>query len=188
MTTANKITLVRIAMIPFFIWAAYLGTRTGDIAALALFLVASATDFLDGYVARKYNQITDFGKFVDPLADKLLVCAAMVVFVQRGSMGAVMVFIILAREFIITSLRVVAAGKGRILAASWSGKVKTCVQIAGVAVIFLMDVLSYGGTELPAPAVCAAAGWVMTLVTLYSGFDYMKRNWDIVADGATAKK
>lgn len=188
MTTANKITLVRIAMIPFFIWAAYLGTRTGDIAALVLFLVASATDFLDGYVARKYNQITDFGKFVDPLADKLLVCAAMVVFVQQGAMNAVMVFIILAREFIITSLRVVAAGKGRILAASWSGKVKTCVQIGGVAVIFLMGILSYGGTQLPVRTVCAAAGWVMTLVTLYSGFDYMKRNWDIVADGATAKK
>ncbi len=188
MTTANKITLVRIAMIPFFIWAAYLGTRGGEIAALVLFLVASATDFLDGYVARKYNQITDFGKFVDPLADKLLVCAAMLVFVQRGEMSAVMVFIILAREFIITSLRVVAAGKGRILAAAWSGKVKTCVQIGGVALIFLAGILAQGNLGLPVRTIDLAAGWAMTLVTLYSGFDYMKRNWDIVADGATAKK
>ena len=149
MTTANKITLVRIAMIPFFIYFAYVGTRTADIIALCLFLVASATDFLDGYIARKYNQITDFGKFVDPLADKLLVCAALLLFIQRGEMNGVMVFIILAREFIITSLRTVAAGKGRVLAAAWSGKVKTCTQIAGVAVIFVASILRYGDPSLP---------------------------------------
>ena len=83
----------------------------------------------DGYIARHYNQITDFGKFVDPLADKLLVCAALLLFIQRSEMNSVMVFIILAREFIITSLRIVAIGKGRVLAAAWSGKVKTTLQI-----------------------------------------------------------
>ena len=188
MTTANKITLVRIAMIPFFIYFAYVGTRTADIIALCLFLVASATDFLDGYIARKYNQITDFGKFVDPLADKLLVCAALLLFIQRGEMNGVMVFIILAREFIITSLRTVAAGKGRVLAAAWSGKVKTCTQTAGVAVIFVASILHYGDPSLPVETIAQVAGWVMTLMTLYSGFDYMKRNWDIVADGATSRK
>ena len=101
MTTANKVTLIRMAMIPFFIYCALQGTIAMDIAAMTLFIVASCTDFIDGYIARHYNQITDFGKFVDPLADKLLVCAALVIFVQRGQMSSVMVFIILAREFII---------------------------------------------------------------------------------------
>ena len=113
MTTANKITLIRVGMIPFFIYFAYQGTQTCDIIALCIFLLASMTDALDGYIARHYNQITDFGKFVDPLADKLLVCAALLLFIQRSEMNSVMVFIILAREFIITSLRIVAIGKGR---------------------------------------------------------------------------
>ena len=105
MTTANKITLVRIAMIPFFVVFAILGGPKYDAIALVLFCLASFTDFLDGYIARKYNQVTDFGKFVDPLADKLLVTAALVIFVERGLFAAWMVFVILAREFIITSLR-----------------------------------------------------------------------------------
>lgn len=182
MTTANKITLIRVGMIPFFIYFAYQGTQTCDIIALCIFLLASMTDALDGYIARHYNQITDFGKFVDPLADKLLVCAALLLFIQRDEMNSVMVFIILAREFIITSLRIVAIGKGRVLAAAWSGKVKTTLQIVGTAAIFLTDILGWPGM------VQTVSGWAMTLITLYSGFDYMKRNWDIVADGATSKK
>ena len=178
MTTANKITLIRVGMIPFFIYFAYQGTQTCDIIALCIFL----TDALDGYIARHYNQITDFGKFVDPLADKLLVCAALLLFIQRSEMNSVMVFIILAREFIITSLRIVAIGKGRVLAAAWSGKVKTTLQIVGTAAIFLTDILGWP------MVVQTVSGWAMTLITLYSGFDYMKRNWDIVADGATSKK
>ena len=122
MTTANKITLVRIAMIPFFVVFAILGGPVYDTVALVLFCVASVTDFLDGYIARKYNQVTDFGKFVDPLADKLLVTAALVIFVERGLFAAWMVFIILAREFIITSLRNVAAAKGPRKPASSAGK------------------------------------------------------------------
>lgn len=137
MTTANKITLVRIAMIPFFVVFAILGGPKYDAIALVLFCLASFTDFLDGYIARKYNQVTDFGKFVDPLADKLLVTAALVIFVERGLFAAWMVFVILAREFIITSLRNVAAAKGQVMAAAWSGKVKTCVQIAGIIILFL---------------------------------------------------
>lgn len=129
MTLANKITLARIALIPFFVIFATIGGVTYDVIALVLFCVCSFTDFLDGYVARKYHQVTDFGKFVDPLADKLLICAAMVIFIDRGLMAGWMVFIILAREFIITSLRTIAAMKGTAMAAAWSGKVKTCVQI-----------------------------------------------------------
>ena len=182
MTTANKITLIRVGMIPFFIYFAYQGTQTCDIIALCIFLLASMTDALDGYIARHYNQTSDFGKFLDPLADKLLVTAAMLIFVQWGRMPAWAVMIVLTREFIITSLRIVAIGKGRVLAAAWSGKVKTTLQIVGTAAIFLTDILGWP------MVVQTVSGWAMTLITLYSGFDYMKRNWDIVADGATSKK
>ena len=188
MTTANKITLVRIALIPFFVWFAMQGDPVSDTIALVLFCVASVTDFLDGYVARHYNQVTDFGKFVDPLADKLLVTAALVLFAERLLFPAWMVFIILAREFIITSLRNVAAAKGQVMAAAWSGKVKTCVQIAGVIVIFLCSIVTGGNLTGAAHALVVIAGWVMTLMTLYSGYDYMHRNWDIVAEGATRSK
>lgn len=215
MTTANKITLVRILMIPFFVVFAVLGGPKYDTIALILFCLASVTDFLDGYVARKYNQVTDFGKFVDPLADKLLVTAALVIFVERGLFAAWMVFVILAREFIITSLRNVAAAKGQVMAAAWSGKVKTCVQIAGIILIFLYVIalggavgcpnysdsgsaiavvtlgtgwlanLSDGETLMLLPTVVS---WVVTLVTIYSGYDYLHRNWALVAEGATRPK
>lgn len=190
MTAANKITLIRIAMIPFFIYCAMQGTASFQIAALILFCVASFTDFLDGYVARKYNQVTDFGKFVDPLADKLLVTAALLIFIEKGMFAAWMVFIILAREFIITSLRIVAANKGRVLAAAWTGKVKTCVQIGGIIVDFLLLIAADGALKLtesglPLPEIVA---WVVTLVTLYSGWDYLHKNWDLIRDGAVKSK
>lgn len=187
MTTANKITLARIALIPFFIWFAVQGDPQSDAIALILFCVASVTDFLDGYVARKYNQVTDFGKFVDPLADKLLVTAALVIFVERGLFAAWMVFVILAREFIITSLRNVAAAKGQVMAAAWSGKVKTCVQIAAIIGLFLFSIVTGMGTALPT-VLADACAWIATLVTLYSGYDYMHRNWALVAEGATKPK
>lgn len=215
MTAANKITLTRIAMIPFFIYFAAqpmadAGKVNYIIIALVLFCVASFTDFLDGYVARKYNQVTDFGKFVDPLADKLLVTSALVLFVEQGAMAGWMVCIILARELIITSLRVVAANKGRVLAASWTGKVKTCVQIGGIILIYLyyimlaelqaLDGMTFNihdGTSIVGIGVVGAVGtgiglqtivgWVMTIVTLYSGWDYLRKNWDIIKDGAVKK-
>lgn len=219
MTTANKITLTRIAMIPFFLYFASQPMLSGDymrgivdfptntVIALVLFCVASFTDFLDGYVARKYNQVTDFGKFVDPLADKLLVSSALVLFAEQGAMAGWMVCVILARELIITSLRVVAANKGRVLAATWTGKVKTCVQIGGIILIYLYYILmgaigsgmvnnmlsgsSVGilfvntdGTD----AFLTVVGWVVTLVTIYSGWDYLRKNWDIIKDGAVKQK
>lgn len=192
MTTANKITIVRILMIPFFIACAMQDTAAFQIAALVLFCVASFTDFLDGYVARKYNQVTDFGKFVDPLADKLLVTAALLIFTEKGYFAAWMVFIILAREFIITSLRIVAANKGRVLAATWTGKVKTCVQIGGIILIFFAIIAFHmtpqGAASAPQPGwtgiVWLVAPWVVTLVTLYSGWDYLRKNWDLIREGA----
>ena len=232
MTTANKITLTRIAMIPFFLYfasqsmivydkAALAETfiprfhfPTATVVALVLFCVASFTDFLDGYVARKYNQVTDFGKFVDPLADKLLVTSALVLFAEQGAFAGWMVCVILARELIITSLRVVAANKGRVLAATWTGKVKTCVQIGGIIAIYLyyifigavgsgafdsMTVSSDGsfsatntvmfltGTD-GYPTFVYFVGWLVTLVTIYSGYDYLRKNWDIIKDGAVKEK
>lgn len=232
MTTANKITLTRIAMIPFFLYFAsqpmvlfdkaatarsFVPTYqfpTATVVALVLFCVASFTDFLDGYVARKYNQVTDFGKFVDPLADKLLVSSALVLFAEQGAMAGWMVCVILARELIITSLRVVAANKGRVLAATWTGKVKTCVQIGGIIVIYLYYILmgaigsgafdsmtvssdgSFSATSTVMfltgtdgyPTFVYFVGWVITLVTIYSGYDYLRKNWDIIKDGAVKQK
>ena len=222
MTTANKITLTRIAMIPFFIYFAaqpmliidetrYLAAfPTSTVIALVLFCVASFTDFLDGYVARKYNQVTDFGKFVDPLADKLLVASALILFVEQKAMAGWMVCVILARELIITSLRVVAANKGVVMAATWTGKVKTCVQIGGIIIIYLyyiiVGALASGAAGLcfvtadgptsaifvlradGAPLLLTIVGWVVTLVTIYSGYDYLKKNWDLIKDGAVKPK
>ncbi len=223
MTTANKITLTRIAMIPFFIYFAaqpMLNTAeytrgiypfpTCTLIALILFCVASFTDFLDGYVARKYNQVTDFGKFVDPLADKLLVASALILFVEQKAMAGWMVCVILARELIITSLRVVAANKGVVMAATWTGKVKTCVQIGGIIVIYLyyifIGALASGAAGLffvtidgptsvifpssadSLPLLLTIVGWVVTLVTIYSGYDYLKKNWDLIKDGAVKAK
>lgn len=227
MTTANKITLTRICMIPFFIYFASQPMLSGDferaivnfptntIIALVLFCVASFTDFLDGYVARKYNQVTDFGKFVDPLADKLLVTSALVLFVEQNAMAGWMVCVIIARELIITSLRVVAANKGRVLAATWTGKVKTCVQIGGIIAIYLYYIFIGAAGSGAVDSMAAAfadgsftststlmfvsgtagyptfvyfVGWVVTLVTIYSGYDYLRKNWDIIKDGAVKKK
>ena len=209
MTTANKITLTRIAMIPFFIYFAaqpmfteingvvYFPTCT--VIALVLFCVASFTDFLDGYVARKYNQVTDFGKFVDPLADKLLVASALILFVEQKAMAGWMVCVILARELIITSLRVVAANKGVVMAATWTGKVKTCVQIGGIITGALANGVAFAdGDGVTAvivmphtdgmPLLLTIVGWVVTLVTIYSGYDYLRKNWDLIKDGAVKAK
>ena len=232
MTTANKITLTRICMIPFFLYFASQPMLvfdqeawqnsfqietffpTATVVALVLFCVASFTDFLDGYVARKYNQVTDFGKFVDPLADKLLVTSALVLFAEQGALAGWMVCVIIARELIITSLRVVAANKGRVLAATWTGKVKTCVQIGGIIAIYLyyifigavgsgafdsMTVSSDGSFSATStgmfltgtdgyPTFVYFVGWVITLVTIYSGYDYLRKNWDIIKDGAVKEK
>ena len=213
MTTANKITLTRIAMIPFFIYFAaqpmlnveeykvgIFSFPTCTLIALILFCVASFTDFLDGYVARKYNQVTDFGKFVDPLADKLLVASALILFVEQKAMAGWMVCVILARELIITSLRVVAANKGVVMAATWTGKVKTCVQIGGIIIIYLHDIIfgavadgesalySIFAVRTEGDPVLIVVGWVVTLVTIYSGYDYLKKNWDLIKDGAVKAK
>ena len=167
MTTASKVTLVRVAMIPLFMALLLLGYRW---IALAVFILASVTDFVDGYVARHYNQVSDFGKFLDPLADKLLVTACMLIFVQWGRMPAWAVMIVLTREFAVTGLRLVAVGNGRVIAAGWSGKAKTFSTMVGLCVMMALPIwwLDWVVTA------------VVTVTTLYSGVEYFVKNWDVI--------
>ena len=169
MTTANKLTLCRVVMIPIFIVLPH-----HLLAALGVFILASITDFVDGYVARHYNQVTDFGKFMDPLADKLLVMSAMAWFVQAGWMAAWAFFIVIARELAVTGLRLVAVEQGRVIAAAKSGKVKTA---STMVCICLMLLLSNAATLR---LVCV---WIILLTTIYSGVEYFIKNRDVLANG-----
>ena len=171
MTTASKITLARVALIPIYMAFMYLsGGQAGTWMwlALAVFIFASATDFVDGYIARHYNQVSDFGKFLDPLADKLLTLAAMAMFCQWGAFPAWALMIVLTREFAVSGLRMVASQKGTVIAAGWSGKVKTASTMVGLCVM-----MAFPGI-----------GWISTFVmymivatTLYSGVEYFIQNW-----------
>lgn len=181
MKTANIITLIRIAMIPFFIAAWYF---LPWYVAFAIFVVACATDKLDGYIARRYNQVTTFGKFIDPLADKLLICSALMLLVSNGTVSAIAAIIIIAREFIVTSLRVVAMSEGRVLAASVSGKVKMVVQCIGIGA--LLTPLFFEGGPLTTGAVfdilySDIIVWVVAAVTLWSGAEYCIKNRDVIS-------
>ena len=167
MTTASKITLARVALIPVFMVLLLLGHTWW---ALAVFIIASLTDFVDGYIARHYNQVSDFGKFLDPLADKLLVLACMLIFVQWGRMPAWAVMIVLAREFAVSGLRMVAAAGGKVLAAGWSGKVKTFSTMVGLCLMI----------AFPVDWLDIAVTVVIAVTTLYSGIEYFVKNWDVI--------
>lgn len=171
MTTASKITLIRVVLIPAYMGALYLSKGISGMwmwIAFALFVVASLTDYLDGQIARKCNQVSDFGKFLDPLADKLLVIAAMTVFCEWGWFPSWALMIILTREFAVTGLRLVAVGKDIVIAAGWSGKVKTACTMIGLLVI-----MAFPGI----PALNYIVMVVIVLTTLYSGVEYFQQNW-----------
>ena len=172
MNTANKLTILRVVMIPAFLLVLYLEVPNANYWALAIFAAASITDTLDGYIARHYNQITDFGKFMDPLADKCLVTAAMLWFVEVGQMPAWALLIVIVREFAVSGLRMVAADKGRGIAAGWSGKVKTAATM--VCVILMLLPLADAVNRI-----CTA---VIVLTTIYSGVEYFMKNADILAE------
>ena len=137
MNLPNKLTMFRIFLIPFFVIFMMIPLSYGNIIALIIFIVASLTDTLDGHIARKYNLITDFGKFMDPLADKLLVCSAMICLIDKGLLAAWIVIIIVAREFVISGFRLIAADNGIVIAASIWGKAKTVSQMAMIIVLLL---------------------------------------------------
>ena len=176
MTTASKITLLRVVMIPAYLVTMYLSQGEAGLwmyLSLAIFIIASLTDFVDGYIARHYNQTTDFGKFLDPLADKLLTIAAMAMFCEWGVFPAWALMVILTREFAVSGLRMVASQKGSVIAAGWSGKVKTASTMVGLCAMMALpgiDVLN----------------WVVIIMivatTLYSGVEYFIQNWKCLWD------
>ena len=172
MNTANKLTMLRVVMIPAFMVVLYLGFTGANYVALAIFALASATDWLDGYVARRYNQTTDFGKFMDPLADKCLVTAAMLWFVEVGQMPAWALLTVIVREFAISGLRMNAATSGRVIAAGWSGKVKTASTMVCIMVM-LLPISEMVNT------LCVA---VIVLTTIYSGVEYIMKNIDVISN------
>lgn len=190
MNLPNKLTLLRIVLTPVFMGVLYWGFPGADYAALAIFIVASLTDLLDGKIARKYNLVTDFGKFADPLADKILVVAAMLWFVEVGRMPAWALLVVLLREFSVSGLRMIASDKGRVIAAGWSGKVKTAATMVCVIVMLLIGpsaaALQEPGVLMAVPAavllrVDSVCVWIIVLTTLYSGVEYFVNNRDVIA-------
>ena len=163
MTTANKLTILRVLMIPAFLVVLYWGFPGSRYVALGIYIVACLTDLLDGYIARHYNQVSDFGKFMDPLADKCLVMAALCWF------AAWVLAIVLLREFAVSGMRLVAVEKGRVIAAGWSGKVKTASTMVCICLILLgiPQVLNY---------VCQG---IILVTTVYSGVEYFAKNADV---------
>ncbi len=178
MNLPNKLTILRVLMIPFFVFF-MLTDVAGDASkyiALVLFVAASLTDTLDGYIARKYNLITNFGKFMDPLADKLLVCSAMICMVKTMQLPAWVVIVIIIREFIISGFRLVASDNGIVIAASYWGKFKTVVQM--VMVILLILNLSFVWYQV----LCQAAIWLAVILTVVSLVDYIRKNTGVLKD------
>lgn len=176
MTTATKITLARVALIPIYLFLMYLSGGQAGLwmwLALAVFIVASLTDFVDGYIARHHNQVSDFGKFLDPLADKLLTLAAMCMFCQWGKFPAWALMIVLTREFAVTGLRLVAVGKGNVIAAGWSGKIKTASTMIGLCVM-----MGFPQCEILNGVIVG----VIVATTLYSGVEYFVQNWNCLWD------
>lgn len=177
MTTANKLTLLRMALIPVFLGVLYAGFEGSRYVALGVFIVASLTDMLDGYIARHYNQITNFGKFMDPLADKVLVMAAMCWFVEEGRMPGWVLAIVLLREFAVSGMRLVAVEQGRVIAAGWSGKVKTAATMVCLCLMLLIG--APGPYDSAPDFVAAISNVVIVATTLYSGIEYFIKNRDV---------
>ena len=176
MTTASKITLLRVAMIPAFMVTMYLSGGESGLwmwVSLAIFIIASLTDYIDGYIARHYNQTTDFGKFLDPLADKLLTIAAMTMFCEWGVFPAWALMIVLTREFAVSGLRMVAGPKGKVIAAGKSGKIKTASTMVGLCVW-----IAFPGV----PMVGTVVMWMIVITTVYSGVEYFIQNWNVLWD------
>ncbi len=176
MTLASNFTLIRVAVIPAYLALMYLSGGRPSLwqwLALAVFIIASLTDYIDGQIARRCNQVSDFGKFLDPLADKLLTIAAMTVFCQWGMMPAWALMIVLTREFAVTGLRLVAVGKGKVIAAGWSGKVKTASTMIGLCVLMAFPTVDW---------LAAIVNGVIVITTVYSGIEYFIQNWNCLWD------
>lgn len=178
MNTPNKLTIARIIMIPFFVaFLMYDITGSADKwIALAIFVIASLTDLLDGYLARKYHLVTNFGKFMDPLADKLLVCSALICFTSTGQLPAWITIIIIAREFIISGFRLVASDNNVVIAASYWGKFKTVSQMF----MIILLIADLGGVF---NTIAAILVWVSLALTVISLVDYIGKNIQVLTKG-----
>ena len=176
MNLPNKLTMLRVIMIPFFVVFMLMdGMASARYIALALFVVASFTDFLDGNIARKHNLVTNFGKFMDPLADKLLVCSALICLIETGQLPAWYVIIIIAREFIISGFRLIASDNGIVIAASYWGKFKTVSQMIMIILMIL---------NIPALSmVTTLFYWIALVLTVVSLVDYIKKNFQVLSQG-----
>ncbi len=175
MNLPNKLTMLRVIMIPFFIVFLLIPITPYDKwIALAIFILASLTDLLDGKIARKYNLVTNFGKFMDPLADKLLVCSALICLIELGKIPAWMVIIIIAREFIISGFRLVASDNGVVIAASYWGKFKTTFQMAAVCLL----IADIGAIHVVTQIIL----WIAVILTVVSLVDYLIKNKDVMKD------
>lgn len=172
MTTANKLTIARVILIPIFLIVLYWGFAGSRYVALGVFILASLTDLADGYIARHYNQVSDFGKFMDPLADKCLVMAALCWFAEEGTMAGWVLAIVLLREFAVSGMRLVAVEKGRVIAAGWSGKIKTASTMVCICLILF-------GIPHGLNLVCQG---VILATTVYSGVEYFAKNWDVFTE------
>ena len=179
MNLPNKLTTLRVIMIPFFVFFLLWQNgenRTFRMIALALFIIASLTDLLDGKIARKYNLVTNFGKFMDPLADKLLVCSALICLIELNALPAWMVIVIISREFIISGFRLIISDNGFVIAASYWGKFKTTFQMVSVVLLIL---------DIPALAfVTTICVWIALLLTIVSLVDYIYKNHKILTEGS----
>ena len=191
MNLPNKLTVLRIVLVPFFVAALLIDFPLHNLAALALFGAASLTDLFDGKIARKRGLVTDFGKFADPLADKILVISALLCFVQMGLCDCVAVIIVLFREFTVTSIRLIAATKGKVIAANIWGKVKTVTQMVAIICILVMQiVLDIGKLGVPLPSapdgIFLIAGevlvWISTVFTIISGVVYIAQNKQFISE------
>ncbi|MDP4153507.1 MAG: CDP-diacylglycerol--glycerol-3-phosphate 3-phosphatidyltransferase [Bacillota bacterium] len=177
MNLPNKISIGRIILVPIFLlFLMYDFVPYSRVVSLIVFTLAAMSDSIDGYVARKYNLVTTMGKFLDPLADKLLIAAALIGLVQLGLCNVWFAVIIIAREFIVTSLRIVAISKSVVIAASSWGKIKTTMQILAIIIVIIADYVS-APFEIGVYVLLAA-----TLVTAYSGYDYLKNNWSVIGE------
>ena len=178
MNLPNKLTVLRVILIPFFVVSMMIengANQTFRYVAAAIFIIASLTDMLDGKIARKYNLVTNFGKFMDPLAYKLLVCSALICLIQLGQLPAWMVIIIVSREFIISGFRLVAAEQGIVIAASYWGKFKTTFQMIAVVLMILnFEALS---------AVTLICTWAALILTIISLVDYIAKNHKVLTEG-----
>lgn len=195
MNLPNKLTLLRIILVPFFVAFLLLSNIPHHyLIALIIFAVASLTDMLDGKIARKYNMVTDFGKFADPLADKILVISAFACFIQLDIVNAVFIILVLFREFTVTSIRLVAVESGKVVAANIWGKAKTVSQMAAIIVVLLsgyvFELFSMGVLSAPSETVANAQNimnivnqcllWLSALLTVVSGVIYIKDNFEFI--------